>query len=94
MVRTVLYFLLLAPTVGDVSQSHPNQDPKRLRRKRIEAGLTQTALAQMAGVTKSHVSAVEKGNAGFSPQNIAAIATALGCEISELLPDDDEEDVA
>ena len=69
--------------------THPNQDPARLRRKRIEAGLSQTALAKRAGVTKSHVSQVERGVAGFSPENIALIAEALGCTIADLLPDDE-----
>ncbi len=65
---------------------HPNQDPERLRQRRIEAGLTQTALAKRAGVTKSHVSQVEGGKAGFGPVRIARIASALGCEIADLLP--------
>lgn len=69
--------------------SHPNQDPRRLRRKRIEAGLSQTELAQRAGVTKSHLSDVERGQAGFSPRNVVAIAEVLGCTVAELMPDDE-----
>lgn len=71
--------------------SRPRTDPRRLCRRRVEAGLTQTALAALAGVTKSHVSAVEKGRADFSPQNRLAIADALGCTISDLLTPEDIE---
>lgn len=66
-----------------------NQDPKRIRRRRIEAGLSQTALAQKAGVTKSHLCSVENGKAGFSPEFLSRIAGALHCEIADLMPEDD-----
>jgi transcriptional regulator with XRE-family HTH domain len=60
----------------------------RLRRKRIEAGMNQTQLAERAGVSKQLVSMVEKGKANFSPANLGKIATALGCTIADLLPDE------
>ncbi|WP_137991206.1 helix-turn-helix transcriptional regulator [Streptomyces vilmorinianum] len=63
-------------------------DPKRLTRRRIEAGLNQTELADKAGVSKQHVSMVESGSANFSPRNLAKIAGALDCTISDLLFDD------
>lgn len=67
-----------------------NEDPRAFRRRRIEAGLSQTDLAEQAGVSKSHVSDVENGRAGFSPKNLKAIAEVLGCKIPDLLlPDDD-----
>lgn len=62
-----------------------NEDPREIRRRRIEAGLSQTDLALKAGVSKSHVSDVENGRAGFSPKNLKALATALGCTIRDLL---------
>lgn len=69
---------------------HPNQDPERLRLRRLEAGLTQTALADRADVTKSHVCQVENGKARFGPQRLVRIARALGCTIADLLTDVDE----
>lgn len=70
-----------------------NEDPKSFRRRRIEAGLTVTQLADRAGVTKSHLSSVELGKAGFSPPNLLAIANVLGCKVHDLLlPEDDEDD--
>lgn len=61
-------------------------DRQRLRRRRIEAGLNQTQLAQRAGISKQLVSMVEKGTANFSPENLGKVARALGCEIADLLP--------
>ncbi|WP_426568173.1 helix-turn-helix domain-containing protein [Streptomyces canus] len=70
-----------------------NEDPRAFRRRRVEAGLSQTDLALKAGVSKSHVSDVECGRAGFSPKNLKAIADTLGCTISDLLcPEPDAQD--
>lgn len=68
-----------------------NEDPREFRRRRIEAGLSITALARQAGVSKSHLACVEKGTAGFSPKNLKAIADIFGCTVHDLLfpePDD------
>lgn len=62
-----------------------NEDPKAFRRRRIAAGLSVTDLAEKAGVSKSHLSGVERGTAGFSPKNLKAIADVLGCEVHDLL---------
>lgn len=78
-----------ARTVSDMTS--PTQlIPKRLTRRRIEAGLTQTELAKRAGCSKSLVSEVEAGKANFSITNLAAISRVLGCEIADLLPPEDE----
>jgi len=68
-----------------------NEDPRAFRRLRIEAGLSQTDLAHRAGVSKSHISGVEQGRAGFSPKNLKAIADALGCAIRDLLLPESED---
>lgn len=62
------------------------QDPQRLMRRRIEAGLSLTALAERAGVTKSHICDVEHGRANFSPAKLGRIADVLGCAIADLMP--------
>jgi transcriptional regulator with XRE-family HTH domain len=67
-----------------------NEDPREFRRRRVEAGLSQTDLAEKAGVSKSHLSDVERGQAGFSPKNLKAIAEILGCTIPDLLLPEDE----
>jgi transcriptional regulator with XRE-family HTH domain len=63
-----------------------NQDPGRVRRKRIEAGLNRTTLAHNAGISKSHMSQIEKGATGASPRVLKKIADVLGCEIADLMP--------
>ncbi|WP_262059740.1 helix-turn-helix domain-containing protein [Streptomyces sp. STR69] len=63
-------------------------DRRRLRRRRVEAGLNMTQLAERAGVTKQHVSMAEKGTANFSPANLSKIAEVLGCTVADLLPDE------
>ncbi|NML55303.1 helix-turn-helix transcriptional regulator [Streptomyces sp. R302] len=70
---------------------NPQIDPKRLARRRVEAGLSMTDLGQRAGVSKQHVSMVERGRANFSPRNMAKIATALDCTIADLLADAEPE---
>ncbi|WAZ20247.1 helix-turn-helix transcriptional regulator [Streptomyces cinnabarinus] len=61
-------------------------DPQRLTRRRVEAGLSQNALARAVGVTKQLVSAVSLGKANFSPEVLDKVAQVLGCEIVDLLP--------
>jgi transcriptional regulator with XRE-family HTH domain len=63
-------------------------DVRRLKRLRTEKGLSQTALARKAGMTKQMLNAVESGRSHFSPASLARIADALGCEIKELLPEE------
>ncbi|WP_329214967.1 helix-turn-helix transcriptional regulator [Streptomyces sp. NBC_01485] len=66
-------------------------DPQRLTRRRVEAGLSQNALAQAIGVSKQLVSAVSLGKANFSPEKLAQVADVLNCEIADLLPASDDE---
>lgn len=63
-----------------------NQDPGRVRRKRIEAGLNQTTLAREAGISKNHMSQIERGVTGASPRVLKQLAAVLRCEIADLMP--------
>ena len=67
-------------------EARRNQDPARVRRKRIEAGLTQTQLANQAGLSNAHLSQVERGGRGASPKVLARLAGVLNCEIADLMP--------
>lgn len=60
-------------------------DRKVLRRKRMEAGLSQAGLAELAKVSTSQISALECGDSGASPVALAAIAVALGCKPADLM---------
>lgn len=62
------------------------QDRARVRRKRIEAGLSQPALAAKAGVHKSTVYRIEEGLIAAQAPTLQRIADALGCEIADLMP--------
>ncbi|MEU6952112.1 helix-turn-helix transcriptional regulator [Streptomyces sp. NPDC045714] len=79
-----LYFLELLATVAAMKAHY--QDPVQIRRRRIEAGLTQKALAKRVGVSKAHISMVERGTAGASAPLLARLAAAFGCEVADLMP--------
>lgn len=77
-----------------MSTAGHNQDPARLRRRRVEAGLSQVSLARTVGVTKGHMSLLESGGRGASPELLARIATAVNCEIADLMPPLPEQNLA
>ncbi|MFF8406984.1 helix-turn-helix transcriptional regulator [Streptomyces sp. NPDC015684] len=64
-------------------------DPQRLTRRRVEAGLSQYGLARKAGISRQLVSAVSNGKASFSPETLAKVADVLGCQVADLVPEDD-----
>lgn len=66
--------------------SPPTQDPQRLQRRRIEAGLNQRELAAKAGIHRSHMSFLERGERGASPRVLKRLAKVLNCEIADLMP--------
>jgi len=57
-----------------------------LRRLRVSQGLSQEALAYLAGVHRTYVGSVERGERNPSLVNIARFARALGVQPSELMP--------
>lgn len=61
-------------------------DPKRLRRRRLAAGLQGIDLAAKTGYSKQHLSGLERGDFGASAKCLAAIAAALKCEITDIMP--------
>lgn len=65
------------------------QDPRRLLRKRLEAGLTIRQLAKKAHVGHGSISDLERGKQSARVTMLAALARALECEIADLLPDED-----
>lgn len=71
-------------------------DPKTVfarnaKRLRTAAGLSQEELAARAGLHRTYISSVERGQRNISLENIHALASALGCDPRDLLaPDTDE----
>ena len=58
---------------------------ENLRRLRTEAGLSQEALADRAGLHRTYVSSVEGGHRNVTLENIFALAEALGTTPSHLV---------
>jgi transcriptional regulator with XRE-family HTH domain len=68
--------------------SQATLDRAKLRRRRIAAGLSQTALAERAGVSGATVSYIESGDRNARPATLLAFAKALACETTDLMPDE------
>lgn len=56
-----------------------------IRSIRKEKGISQEALADYAGIDRSHIGRIERGERNVSIQNILKIAGALGCQAWEVL---------
>lgn len=61
---------------------------KRVRDLRKKAGLSQEALADIAGLDRTYISGIERGTRNVSLKNIEAIAVALRIELVELFVDE------
>ncbi|MGW5477612.1 helix-turn-helix domain-containing protein [Streptomyces sp. NPDC004008] len=62
------------------------QDPERLWRRRVEAGLNQRELARKAGISDAYMSQLARGVRPASPRVLKRLAQALDCEIVDLMP--------
>ncbi|MBI4985598.1 MAG: helix-turn-helix transcriptional regulator [Rhodocyclales bacterium] len=62
-------------------------DSVRARRKK--AGLSQEALADLAGIDRSHMGKIERGERNVSLLNVIRICRALGQKAHELLRESD-----
>jgi transcriptional regulator with XRE-family HTH domain len=62
-----------------------------IRRRRLEAGLSQESLAYTAGLSRNHIQLMERG-IGAPPnptlRTLYALADALACRVVDLLPPD------
>lgn len=58
---------------------------RAIRVKRKAMGLSQEALADAAGIDRSHMGKIERGERNVTMLNIARIATALHAKPSEIL---------
>lgn len=68
----------------------PTSSPKRLfaanlRRLRIATGFSQEALAERAGLHRTYVSSIERGERNLSLENIFRLAEALAVDPRDLL---------
>lgn len=58
---------------------------QRIRQKRIERGITQEKLSELAGIGPSHMSHIESGSTVPSFEVFISILNALNCSADELL---------
>ncbi|MGR3894361.1 helix-turn-helix domain-containing protein [Pseudomonas sp. 1176_21] len=58
-----------------------------IRARRLALALSQEALADAAGVDRSHMGKIERGERNVTFLNLLRIAGAVGCKPSELLVD-------
>lgn len=56
-----------------------------IKHYRASIGLSQEKLAELAGLHRTYVGAVERGERNISAKNIAKIAAALGIEAYQLM---------
>lgn len=56
-----------------------------IREKRTQSKLTQTELAELAGLDRSYIGGVERGERNLSFASLLRIADALGVKLSELV---------
>lgn len=57
----------------------------RLRQTRLAAGLSQEELGDKAGLHRTYIGSVERGERNISLMNVQRIAKALGTTASELV---------
>jgi transcriptional regulator with XRE-family HTH domain len=62
---------------------------KKLRAVREGVGISQEKLAELAGLHRTYVSSVERGNRNISILNIERLAKALKVPMKELMPEDE-----
>lgn len=67
---------------------HPNliKIGKRIQLLRKQKGLSQEELAYNAGVARTYMGRVERGEQNISIQNLIKIAMALKTEVGEMIP--------
>jgi transcriptional regulator with XRE-family HTH domain len=60
-----------------------------IRARRLAMAMSQEALADYAGIDRSHMGRIERGERNVSLLNILRIANAMECKVSELFIDAD-----
>ena len=65
-----------------------------LRRIRVATGFSQEALADRAGLHRTYISSIERGQRNVSLENIFLLAEALGVEPGDLVKRARDEDDA
>jgi transcriptional regulator with XRE-family HTH domain len=70
-----------------MADSQVTVDKLKLRVRRVMADLDQAELATRVGIHQTHISNLERGKRGTTPETAGKLAAALGCDITDLMPD-------
>jgi len=71
-----------------MTQQEPQQRlGRRVRQLRLERGLSQEALGELAGLDRTYISSTESGRRNVTIQTINKLAKALGVAPADLLND-------
>jgi transcriptional regulator with XRE-family HTH domain len=72
-----------------MAEKHPGQLRRtfatNLRAVRLAAGLSQERLAELAGLHRTYVGSVERGERNISIDNIELLMIALRCDVNRLV---------
>lgn len=60
---------------------------RNLRRLRAQKGISQEELADLAGLHRTYVGSVERGERNISIDNIEKLANALGVKVTDIIGD-------
>ena len=63
------------------------QDPERVFRERVKAGLEQQELAAQVGISAAQMCRIESGKTGASVDVLHRLARVLGCDVADLMPE-------
>jgi transcriptional regulator with XRE-family HTH domain len=63
---------------------------RNVRQLRVKKALSQEALAELAGLHRTYLGSIERGERNVSIDNIGRLADALGVSASELLKEGKE----
>lgn len=58
---------------------------ENVKKRRLQLGLTQEELSELAGVHPTYLGSVERGERNVCLENINALAKALGCKPSDIV---------
>jgi transcriptional regulator with XRE-family HTH domain len=61
---------------------------ERVRSHRIAAALSQEELGELAGIHRTYIGAIERGEKNVTVLTLARLAAALRCDLAELVPGD------
>jgi transcriptional regulator with XRE-family HTH domain len=76
-------------TRPDHNEAYLAQLGHHLKVLRVKAGLTQEQLAERAGLHRTFIGRLERGESGINVERLPDLAGALGVEPSELIPPTD-----